>query len=139
MYKLISGLPPPNVDISQIIKEELAKLHTPKSDIEEKLDKLTERIDSVLLQMKEKPIKIPERGYNKMDFSDYNPRTGKFDVEHQVKTDVEKEMAKSQLVPGFGRLKELPFLTKKKQREINRVSYSLCTVNIIKLYKTQIF
>uniref|UniRef100_A0A0K8V1R7 Uncharacterized protein n=1 Tax=Bactrocera latifrons TaxID=174628 RepID=A0A0K8V1R7_BACLA len=117
------GLPPPNIDISQIIKEELAKIQTPKSDIEEKLDRLTERIDSVLLQMKENPVKIPQGRYNKMDFSDYNPATGKFDVELKLKTDVEKEMAKSQLVPGFGRLKELPFLTKKKQREIGRVSY----------------
>uniref|UniRef100_A0A0A1XK50 Plasma membrane fusion protein prm1 n=1 Tax=Zeugodacus cucurbitae TaxID=28588 RepID=A0A0A1XK50_ZEUCU len=126
------GLPPPNVDISEIIKEELAKIQTPKSDIEEKLDKLSDRIDTILLQMKEKPIKIPRRGHNKMDFSDYNPATGKFDVEHQVKTDVEKEMAKSQLVAGFGRLKELPFVTKKKQREINRVKNIQC----IKLYYT---
>lgn len=121
LYRLSSGLPPPNVDISQIIKEELAKIQTPRSDIEEKLDKLTEKIDSIIFQMKENPIKIRKRGQNRMDFSDYNPATGKFDVEHQIKTDVEKEMAKSQLVPGFGRLKELPFLTKKKQREIKRV------------------
>ncbi|XP_011197222.2 deoxynucleotidyltransferase terminal-interacting protein 2 [Bactrocera dorsalis] len=118
------GLPPPNIDISQIIKEELAKIQTPKSDIEEKLDKLTERIDAVLLQMKENPVKIRQGRYNKMDFSDYNPATGKFDVELKVKTDVEKEMAKSQLVPGFGRLKEMPFITKKKQREISRVERS---------------
>ncbi|XP_053959535.1 deoxynucleotidyltransferase terminal-interacting protein 2 [Anastrepha ludens] len=118
------GLPPPNVDISQIIREELPKLITPKTKLEEELDKLTEKINATILQMKEHPIKIPERGCSTMDFSDYNPATGKFDVEHQVKIDVEKEMAKSQLANGFGRLKEHPFLTKKKQRAIHRVECS---------------
>ncbi|XP_004533860.1 rRNA-processing protein fcf2 [Ceratitis capitata] len=118
------GLPPLNIDISEIIKEELSKLAKPKSELEEKLDKLTNRIDEVILQMKEAPIKIPKRGCNKMDFSDYNPTTGKFDIEHKIKTDVEKEMAKSQLGPDFDKMKEHPFLNKKKQREIKRAERS---------------
>ncbi|XP_036321912.1 deoxynucleotidyltransferase terminal-interacting protein 2 [Rhagoletis pomonella] len=118
------GLPPPNVDISQIIREELPKLTSPKTKHEEELDKLTEKIDATILRMAENPKKNSKTNCKTMDFSDYNPATGKFDVEHQVKTDVGKEMAKSQLVDGFGRLKELPFFNKKKLRDIKRIERS---------------
>ncbi|XP_067621160.1 uncharacterized protein [Eurosta solidaginis] len=115
------GLPPPNVDISEIIRGELPKLTIPKTKLEEELEKVTEKIKEATSQITEKRKKFHKRINNTMDFSDYNPATGKFDIEQQLKTNIEKEMARSQIKPDFEKLKELPFITKKKQREIIRI------------------
>ncbi|XP_061397701.1 deoxynucleotidyltransferase terminal-interacting protein 2 [Musca vetustissima] len=59
-----------------------------------------------------------------MDHSDFNEFTGKRDDSQIFKTDVEKEMAKSEMVPNLEQLKELPSVSEKKQRILNRIERS---------------
>lgn len=58
-----------------------------------------------------------------LDHSDFNEFTGKRDDAQIFKTDIQKEMARSELVPNLEQLKELPSITQKKQRILSRVSF----------------
>lgn len=57
-----------------------------------------------------------------LDHSDLNEMTGKRDEVQTFKESVDKLLANSDMVPNLEQLKELPSVTKKKQRELNRVS-----------------
>lgn len=60
-----------------------------------------------------------------LDHSDFNELTGKRDESLLFKTDIQKELATSEMVPNLEQLKDLPSITRKKQRELNRVKQDL--------------
>lgn len=75
-----------------------------------------------------------------LDHSDFNELTGKRDESLLFKTDIQKELATSEMVPNLEQLKDLPSITRKKQRELNRVKPGLSYDNFIyKNYPDEIF
>lgn len=114
------GLPPPSVDISNIIENTLAMTRIAPSKVEEKMDEIIQQANEAF-EKKGKKSKIEDFG--DLDHSDFNEFTGKRDeLEKLKKSSIEKELVNSRLGPNFEQLKELPSITKKKQREINKVS-----------------
>uniref|UniRef100_A0A1A9WET9 Fcf2 domain-containing protein n=1 Tax=Glossina brevipalpis TaxID=37001 RepID=A0A1A9WET9_9MUSC len=115
------GLPPPNVDISNIIDSTLATTLRTPSKIEEEMDSYIERLESANETKNRKKL----RYLVDLDHSDFNESTGRHIDDELIKTDIAKVMAKSNMGLGFEKLKELPsFVNRRKQRELNRIERS---------------
>ncbi|XP_037820688.1 deoxynucleotidyltransferase terminal-interacting protein 2 [Lucilia sericata] len=116
------GLPPPTVDVSNIIESTLAATRKIPSKVEQEMDYVVQKSDEALLKKGQPKPKI--KRLIDLDHSDFNEMTGKRDDVQAFKPSIEKVLANSEMVPNLEQLKELPSITKKKQRELNRVERS---------------
>lgn len=89
------------------------------SKVEEEMENVIQLADEAFARKNQ--IKPKLKRMIDLDHSDFNVITGKRDEEQVFKPNIEKVMAKSEMVPNLEQLKELPSITKKKQRELNRV------------------
>lgn len=117
------GLPPPSVDISDIIENTLSVTRKTPSRVEQDMENVIQLADDAFAR-KDQPKPKMKRLID-LDHSDFNEITGKRDEEQIFKPNIEKLMANSEMVPNLEQLKELPSITKKKQRELNRVRQSI--------------
>ncbi|XP_037959490.1 deoxynucleotidyltransferase terminal-interacting protein 2 [Teleopsis dalmanni] len=117
------GLPPPNVDVSDIISDTLAKTEYRDTTSKRDLKDVGALVEAAIENAKSKK-ETKRRRIVDLDHSSFNPYTGKFDDLPYMDTNVKKELAKSEVVNGLETLKELPRLNKKKQRDLNRIERS---------------
>lgn len=116
------------MDISNIIENTLAVTRKMPSKIQQDMDHVMQMADEAMVQ-KDAPKPKFKRGVD-LDHTDFNDITGKRDESHTFKTNIEKEMSNTEMVPNLEQLKDLPSITKKKQRELNRVSLNIIDVYI---------
>uniref|UniRef100_A0A1I8NB20 Fcf2 pre-rRNA processing C-terminal domain-containing protein n=1 Tax=Musca domestica TaxID=7370 RepID=A0A1I8NB20_MUSDO len=116
------GLPPPSVDISSIIENTLSVSRRKPTQVELEMDHVISMSDEAERKKKEPKPKLKKM--IDLDHSDFNEFTGKRDESQIFKTDIQKEIAKSEMVPNLEQLKELPSRSEKKQRILNRIERS---------------
>ncbi|XP_073821879.1 uncharacterized protein [Musca autumnalis] len=116
------GLPPPSVDISNIIENTLSLSRRKPTKVEQEMDHVISMSDEAARKKKEPKPKLKKM--LDIDHSDFNEFTGKRDESQIFKTDVQKELNKSDMVPNLEQLKELPSISEKKQRILNRIERS---------------
>ncbi|TMW53924.1 hypothetical protein DOY81_000981 [Sarcophaga bullata] len=116
------GLPPPSVDISNIIENTLAVTRKTPSKVEQEMENVIQLADEAFARKSQPKPKL--KRMIDLDHSDFNEITGKRDEDQVFKPNIEKIMTNSEMVPNLEQLKELPSITKKKQRELNRIERS---------------
>ncbi|XP_005191274.2 deoxynucleotidyltransferase terminal-interacting protein 2 [Musca domestica] len=116
------GLPHPSVDISSIIENTLSVSRRKPTQVELEMDHVISMSDEAERKKKEPKPKLKKM--IDLDHSDFNEFTGKRDESQIFKTDIQKEIAKSEMVPNLEQLKELPSRSEKKQRILNRIERS---------------
>ncbi|XP_013103468.2 deoxynucleotidyltransferase terminal-interacting protein 2 [Stomoxys calcitrans] len=116
------GLPPPSVDISDIIANTLSASRRKESKVEQEMDQVILKSDEASRNKSEKKPKL--KRMIDLDHSDFNEFTGKRDESQIFKTDIQKELVKTEMVPNLEQLKELPSVTQKRQRVLNRIERS---------------
>uniref|UniRef100_A0A1A9ZVZ8 Fcf2 domain-containing protein n=1 Tax=Glossina pallidipes TaxID=7398 RepID=A0A1A9ZVZ8_GLOPL len=120
------GLPPPNVDVGDIIDSTLAITLRKPSKVEEAMDFCIERLACTSNHIKNKQ-KL--RYLVDLDHWDFNETSGRHNDDQLIKTDVTKIMGKSSMVPGLEKLKDLPSVVNtRKQRELNKASFYIFAI-----------
>ncbi|XP_065358255.1 uncharacterized protein LOC135952308 [Calliphora vicina] len=116
------GLPPPSVDISNIIENTLAVTRKLPSKMEQDMDHVMQMADDAFVKKDQRKPRL--KRLVDMDHSDFNEITGKRDEVQVFKSSIEKQLENSDMVPNLEQLKELPSITQKRQRELNKVERS---------------
>ena len=115
---IIVGLPPPQVDLSKIIKAALGN-HKNVSKLEMDLERSGEKVKEAVEKATKHPKSKRKRVIN-LDHSDFNMVTGKHEDEHLVATNIEHEL-KSSTTKGLEQLKPISRPNRKAQTMISRV------------------